>query len=55
MPSPLNIVLFHPPTLHTSRPMSWVNVTRSDVHLEIGIDSVTRVAEEGLGVKHFRF
>jgi len=32
-----------------------VTATWSDVHLEIGIDSVKRIAEEGLGVKHFRF
>ena len=32
-----------------------VTATWSDVHLDIGIDSVKRIAEEGLGVKHFRF
>lgn len=48
-------VPLRPEGIKTQESDRRVTATWSDVHLEIGIDSVKRIAEEGLGVKHFRF
>ncbi len=48
-------VPLRPEGIKTQETDRVVTATWSDVHLEIGIDSVRRIAEEALEVKHFRF
>jgi len=48
-------VPLRPEGIKTQKSDRIVTATWSDVHLDIGIDSMKRIADEGLEVKHFRF